>query len=160
MLSQRKDHLGHLARLLHADGIEPLTLVGGQTRAASRAVIDQLAHQAATGAVVALATGSYLGEGFDLPDLDTLFLPFPLRSKGLLIQYVGRLLRPDPNKTDIHVYDYLDTNVAVLVAMHRKRLPTYRTLGFPIPPPHSPTTVDPTRSSSERHADPSARLTT
>ena len=80
-----------------------------------------------------MATGSYLGEGFDLPGLDTLVLAFPVSFKGKVIQYVGRLLRSDPAKTDIAVYDYQDPHVTVLVAMARKRLPTYKRLGFLAP---------------------------
>ncbi len=134
VLSQRKDHLNTLAELLHADGYSPLLLVGGQTRKHSRTVIDELTEQVHNGGpVIALATGSYLGEGFDLPGLNTLVLAFPVSHKGRVIQYVGRLLRPDPTKHDIVVYDYHDPAVAVLVAMARKRLATYRKLGFTTP---------------------------
>jgi superfamily II DNA or RNA helicase len=133
VLSQRKDHLDELAGLLRASGTDPLVLVRGRTRRDSRNVIDELAERAGRGAVIALATGSYLGEGFDLPGLDTLVLAFHVAFKGRIIQYVGRLLRADPAKIDIAVHDYQDPAVPVLVAMARKRLPTYRRLGFAIP---------------------------
>lgn len=140
VLSQRKDHLDALAELLTTDGLDPLLLVGGRTRKHSRSVIDELTERVqAGGGVIALATGSYLGEGFDLPGLDTLVLAFPVSSKGRIIQYVGRLMRPDPAKTDIAVHDYHDPNVAVLVAMARKRHATYRQLGFTTPV-HLPST--------------------
>jgi superfamily II DNA or RNA helicase len=71
-----------------------------------------------------------LGEGFDCPQLDTLFLAFPVAFKGKLVQYTGRLLRPYPGKQTATVYDYADTDVPVLAAMHAKRLRTYRSLGF------------------------------
>jgi superfamily II DNA or RNA helicase len=97
-------------------------------------IVDELtARVGAGGEVVALATGSYLGEGFDLPGLDTLVLAFPVSFKGRIIQYVGRLLRPDPGKTHIAVHNYHDPKVAVLVNMARKRLATYRRLGFTTP---------------------------
>ncbi len=134
VLSQRKDHLDILAGLLAAEGVDPLLLVGGQTRKHSRTVIDELTERVqGGGGVIALATGSYLGEGFDLPGLDTLVLAFPVSFKGRIIQYVGRLLRSDPGKVDIAVHDYHDPHVAVLVAMARKRHTTYRQLGFNTP---------------------------
>ena len=117
---------------------EWVLLVGGQGRKHSRAVIDELTDRVrGADGLLALATGSYLGEGFDLPGLDTLVLAFPVSFKGRIIQYVGRLLRPDPAKTDIVVHDYHDPHVAVLVAMARKRLATYRQLGF-VTPAHLP----------------------
>jgi superfamily II DNA or RNA helicase len=133
VLSQRKDHLEHLAGLLRQQAIDPLMLVGGRSRKTSREALRQLEARAAEGGVVALATGSYLGEGIDLPSLDALVLAFPISFKGRVIQYVGRLLRHDPSKTDIAVHDYQDPDVPVLVSMARKRLPTYRRLGFAVP---------------------------
>ena len=81
---------------------------------------------------VLLATGSFLGEGFDLPQLDTLFLAFPLAFKGRIVQYVGRVLRPTPSKSRVEVHDYVDVNVPVLARMQAKRLTAYASLGFPI----------------------------
>ena len=74
--------------------------------------------------VVLVATGSLLGEGFDVPSLDTLFLAFPLSFKGRVVQYVGRVLRTHADKTDLEVHDYVDMLSPVLKAMHAKRLPS------------------------------------
>lgn len=77
--------------------------------------------------------GSYLGEGFDWPELDTLFLAFPLAFKGRVVQYVGRLLRTHEGKHHVELHDYVDSRIPVLERMHAKRLPAYATLGFDIP---------------------------
>jgi superfamily II DNA or RNA helicase len=80
--------------------------------------------------LVIVATGQYLGEGFDCPQVDTLFLAFPLSFKGKLIQYVGRVLRNHEDKTSVRVYDYVDTQVPILRKMYAKREKTYRLLSF------------------------------
>jgi superfamily II DNA or RNA helicase len=77
-----------------------------------------------------IATGQYLGEGFDCPQVDTLFLAFPLSFKGKLVQYVGRALRSHEDKSSVRVYDYVDTQVPILRKMYAKRQKTYRSLGF------------------------------
>jgi superfamily II DNA or RNA helicase len=82
---------------------------------------------------VLVATGSYLGEGFDWPELDTLFLAFPLAFKGRVVQYVGRLLRTHEGKHHVELHDYVDSRIPVLERMHAKRLPAYATLGFDVP---------------------------
>ena len=81
---------------------------------------------------VLLATGRYVGEGFDDPPLDTLFLTSPLSWRGTLVQYVGRLTRESPGKRDLVVYDYLDAEVAVLRRMFEKRKRGYATIGFAV----------------------------
>ena len=83
--------------------------------------------------IVLVATGSYLGEGFDWPELDTLFLAFPLAFKGRVVQYVGRLLRTHEGKHHVELHDYVDARIPVLDRMHTKRLPAYATLGFDVP---------------------------
>ena len=77
-----------------------------------------------------IATASLIGEGFDLPFLDVLVLSMPMSFKGRLIQYVGRLQRADAKKDYIRVYDYLDSFCAATLKMYRKRVKTYRTMGF------------------------------
>ena len=132
VLTQWTDHLDALAAEVSQRGMEPLVLRGGLGKKARAAVIDQLnADPAPTGQLL-LATGSYLGEGFDSPSLDTLFLAFPLAFKGQVVQYIGRILRTNDIKTDVEVHDYVDPG-PVFRKMHSKRLATYATLGFDTP---------------------------
>jgi superfamily II DNA or RNA helicase len=77
-----------------------------------------------------LATGCYIGEGFDDARLDTLFLAMPVSWKGTLIQYSGRLHRNHPAKTGVRIYDYVDRDVPMLLRMFEKRLTTYRAIGY------------------------------
>jgi superfamily II DNA or RNA helicase len=129
VLTQWTEHLDALAALLEQDGLAPLVLKGGLGKKARAAVIEQLNGDDAPSGQLLLATGSYLGEGFDSPSLDTLFLAFPLAFKGRVVQYIGRILRVTDVKTDVEVHDYLDPG-AVFRTMHGKRLATYATLGF------------------------------
>lgn len=79
---------------------------------------------------VLLATGRYLGEGFDDARLDTLFLTMPISWRGLLSQYAGRLHRLHPSKRDVMIYDYVDAREPMLLSMSIKRRSGYRTLGY------------------------------
>ena len=111
-------------------GLEPLVLQGGMGKKARGLVMDELATVRPGGGVILIATGSFLGEGFDCPPLDTLFLAFPIAFKGRIVQYVGRVLRPIDGKRRVEVHDYVDVRVPVLARMHTRRLPAYATLGF------------------------------
>jgi superfamily II DNA or RNA helicase len=130
VLSQWKQHCSLLAQILRDRGISPITLEGGLGARERRRLLHEIDETAPDAPLVVLATGQYLGEGFDCPQLDTLFLAFPVSFKGRLVQYTGRLLRPHESKTHVRVYDYADTHVPVLLAMHRRRLATYKTIGF------------------------------
>ena len=132
VLTQWTDHLDAVATELYQRGMEPLILRGGLGKKARAAVIDQLRADPAPTGQLLLATGSYLGEGFDSPSLDTLFLAFPLAFKGRVVQYIGRILRTNDIKTDVEVHDYVDPG-PVFRKMHSKRLATYTTLGFDVP---------------------------
>ncbi len=77
-----------------------------------------------------LATGQYIGEGFDDPRLDTLFLAMPFSFKGKMVQYAGRLHRLHPGKTEIRIYDYVDVNMPILLRMYKRRLKAYKALGY------------------------------
>lgn len=81
---------------------------------------------------IILATGKYIGEGFDDDRLDTLFLTMPFRWKGTLQQYVGRLNRLRENKHEIGVYDYADIGVKYFSNMYLERLKGYRKMGYEI----------------------------
>jgi superfamily II DNA or RNA helicase len=87
--------------------------------------------------LLAIATGSYVGDGFDCPILDTVFLTAPIAQKGDLVQYVGRIMRPHPAKATAEVHDYHDRNTGVLAASLAKRAPGYVSLGFPDPRRHT-----------------------
>jgi superfamily II DNA or RNA helicase len=82
--------------------------------------------------VFLLSTGSLIGEGFDLPELCTLILAMPLSFKGRLVQYAGRLHRESEGKTDVRIYDYVDARIGLGITMFRKRLTTYRKMGYAI----------------------------
>jgi superfamily II DNA or RNA helicase len=77
-----------------------------------------------------LATGRYIGEGFDDARLDTLFLTLPVSWRGTLIQYTGRLHRLHPGKCDVRIFDYVDRDVPMLLRMFKKRLRGYRAIGY------------------------------
>jgi superfamily II DNA or RNA helicase len=130
VLSQWKKHCHALAAHLQRSGISPLMLEGGLGKRARTALFDQIENTPADEPLVVIATGQYLGEGFDCPQLDTLFLAFPVSFKGRLVQYTGRLMRAHDGKTSVRVYDYADVRVPVLRAMHTRRLTAYKGLGF------------------------------
>lgn len=146
VLTQRIDHIDAIVAGLADLGTQAQVLRGGLGKRARIAVAEALTADDLDAGVVLVATGSYLGEGFDWPDLDTLFLAFPLAFKGRVVQYVGRLLRTRPGKQQVELHDYVDSQIPVLDRMHRKRLPAYATLGFDVPkrrrrtPPPQPNT--------------------
>jgi superfamily II DNA or RNA helicase len=92
--------------------------------------MQRLEEIAETEERVLIATGRYIGEGFDDARLDTLFLAMPVSWKGVLAQYVGRLHRPNPAKREVLVYDYVDYAVPMLKRMSEKRLRGYKNLGY------------------------------
>ena len=132
VLTQWTEHLETLSGELRRLGIEAIVMRGGMGKKARASASAEMEAQASAGGLALLATGSFLGEGFDLPQLDTLFLAFPLAFKGRIVQYVGRVLRPTPGKSRVEVHDYVDVNVPVLAPMQAKRLPAYVSLGFPV----------------------------
>lgn len=83
--------------------------------------------------LLVVATGHLIGEGFDCPALDTLFLAGPVSFKGRLVQYAGRILRAYPGKRTAEIHDYHDVEMPVLAAALAKRAPGYVSLGFPDP---------------------------
>jgi superfamily II DNA or RNA helicase len=128
VLVRRIAHLDALASLLAER--EPIILQGGMTAIDRRTAITRLADTQAGDGVLVLGTTPFIGEGFDAPALDTLFLAAPISFDGLLIQCAGRVLRAAPGKDVAEVYDYHDPAVPVLAASLQRRMPGYRALGF------------------------------
>jgi superfamily II DNA or RNA helicase len=97
---------------------------------ADRAVRAQLEAIPPNEERLLLATGRYIGEGFDDARLDTLFLALPVSWKGILVQYTGRLHRLHPGKREVRIFDYVDRNVPRILRMFEKRLRGYRAIGY------------------------------
>ena len=133
VLTQWTAHVDRLAAALRKRGHDPVVLRGGMGAKARAAALARLQPQPGGPPLLAVATGPYIGEGFDCPALDTLFLAAPIAFKGRLVQYAGRILRPHPGKTTAEIHDYHDQRTGVLAASLAKRAPGYTSLGFPDP---------------------------
>lgn len=99
-----------------------------------RGITEMLATRTPnTEPLLIVGTSSFIGEGFDCPALDTLFLAAPITFKNRLVQYVGRVTRPYPGKTTATVHDYHHELTPVIASSLKKRAPGYITMGFPNP---------------------------
>lgn len=130
VLTQRREHVDWFAERLARYARTVAVLKGGMGKRAERHTRELLAGERANGSTVLVATGPYVGEGFDDAPLDTLFLAMPIAWKGLLAQYVGRLHRSSPGKLEVRVFDYVDREVPQLARMFAKRLVGYRSMGY------------------------------
>lgn len=117
LLTERKDHLEYFAGQLSRMVRHVVVLQGGMSAHERREVKRQLAAIPETEERLVLATGRYIGEGFDDARLDTLLLALPVSWKGTLIQYAGRLHRLHPAKQEVRIYDYVDVQVPMLLRM-------------------------------------------
>jgi len=130
ILTERKDHLEILAQKIDKFTKNLIILKGGMRIKKRREVMEHLASIPYDEERILLATGRYIGEGFDDARLDTLFLAMPVSWKGTLVQYAGRLHRIYAGKKEVRVYDYVDRNVPMLMRMYEKRLKGYRAMGY------------------------------
>ena len=131
VLTNRTDHLDRLASGL-AEIQHVFILKGGMRKKERQAVVEKLALIPDGEPRVLLATGSYIGEGFDDSRLDTLFRTMPISWRGTLQQYAGRLHRIHHGKKVVRVFDYIDALVPMLARMYEKRLKGYRAIGYEI----------------------------
>jgi superfamily II DNA or RNA helicase len=127
VLTERRDHAQLLGELLSKKGIRFQLLRGAMSTKERDQVMSALDDTQ-----VIVATGKYIGEGFDLPRLDTLFLVLPISWKGTLAQYVGRIQRQFEGKDKVIVFDYLDSSLPMLQRMYQKRAKGYAAMGYTI----------------------------
>ena len=120
------------ALLKESSHFENLFLIDGSTGQKEReSIVNKLRARAGEDRpFVLLATASLLGEGFDMPELDTLFLAMPISFKGRLIQYAGRLHRFSEKKKSVRLYDYAEPGHPLTAQMFRKRSVAYREMGY------------------------------
>jgi len=130
ILTERTEHVKYLVSQLKPRIKNVIALTGGETQKKSRETLQTVADIAEDESFVLVATGKYVGEGFDMPRLDTLFLAMPISWKGTLQQYAGRLHRLYEGKNEVQVYDYVDVHVAMLEKMYQKRLRGYAAIGY------------------------------
>ena len=132
LLTERREHVQRLAALLSEACPSVITLYGTTSAKLRREAMERLQSVSPGEPLVVVATGKYVGEGFDCPRLDTLFLTLPVAWKGIVAQYAGRLHRSYPGKEEVQIYDYVDVHVPMLETMYQKRLKAYASIGYHI----------------------------
>ena len=142
ILTNRTSHVTLLAEKLKTTIPNVITLTGSDTTKDKREALQRLQTISPSEPLVIVATGKYVGEGFDYPRLDTLFLALPISWKGLVAQYAGRLHRENEGKKDVRIYDYIDIHEPVCDSMYRKRLKGYASIGYKTIIKGSPTLFD------------------
>ena len=132
LLTERTDHLEFLFEKLVPRVPNIFVMKGGMGKKQRDALASEISAVADGLPRVILATGRYIGEGFDDARLDTLFLAMPISWRGTLQQYVGRLHRLHADKRIVRVYDYVDASVPVLNRMYKKRIKAYEAVGYTV----------------------------
>lgn len=132
IITERSDHVTLFAERFRKFAKNVVVLQGGQSDRQRRDLIERLASIADHEERLLIATGRYLGEGFDDPRLDTLFLAMPISWRGTLAQYAGRLHRLHDRKREVIIYDYVDPHIPMLARMAARRRTGYGSLGYEI----------------------------
>jgi superfamily II DNA or RNA helicase len=130
VLTERTAHVELLTKSLSHRIPDVISLTGGMGAKEIREKMLQITDAPRDKQLTLVATGKFIGEGFDAPRLDTLFLAMPISWKGTLQQYAGRLHRLFENKTEVQIYDYIDVHVRMLEKMYNKRLSGYASIGY------------------------------
>ena len=132
LLTERREHVAYFAERFRAFAKNVLVLQGGMGVKQRQAAYQMLSEVPDDQERLLIATGRYLGEGFDDARLDTMFLTMPVSWKGTLAQYAGRMHREHHGKGEVVMIDYADLNVPMLARMHQKRISGSKTLGYSI----------------------------
>lgn len=130
VLSERKEHLSLMEDMLNKAALRVFLMTGEQKKSQRDAIMKQIRELDSSESYVLLATSTLLGEGFDLPELRTLFLTMPISAESRLTQYTGRIQRNDEGKDVVKVYDYIDIQIPMMQTMFHKRLKYYRNIGY------------------------------
>ena len=130
VLTFRTAHVELLAKKLMKKVPNVVSLTGGMGRKTTKETFNASAIFPSRKMIVLVATGHFIGEGFDEPRLDTFFLAMPISWKGTLQQYAGRLHRLFRTKKEVRIYDYVDIQVGMLERMYQKRLNGYASMGY------------------------------
>lgn len=137
LLTERREHLKTLAALLEQQVQHVFVMAGGMGKKQRAALAERIAGLPVDQPRVIVATGRYLGEGFDDERLDTLFLALPISWRGTLTQYAGRLHRLNAAKREVIIYDYVDFDVPMLVKMYIRRRAGYKAMGYEVALPET-----------------------
>ena len=132
VLTERYDHAKLLAEILQEKSRNVVLLSGKGSAKEKREILQGLSQIPSDEQLILVATGRCVGEGFDLPRLDTLFLAMPISWKGTLAQYAGRVHRNYEGKQEVLIYDYVDIRVPMLERMYHKRLSGYAAIGYAV----------------------------
>lgn len=129
VLTDRVEHTKILKEKIN-EFTDKVFVINGQMKTKEKNIISKQINSIEEDGYIIIATGKYIGEGFDLPSLNTLFLTMPFKWEGILSQYVGRLHRISENKKEVKVFDYVDINIKMFSNMFNARLKGYRKLRY------------------------------
>ena len=135
ILTNLTSHVRILSELLLPHATHVVSLIGADSAKEKRMAMEKLENIPTYESLAIVATGKYIGEGFDYPRLDTLFLALPISWKGNIAQYAGRLHRDYDGKKEVRIYDYVDIRIPLCDSMYRKRLKGYASVGYGVPNP-------------------------
>ena len=132
VLSRYKEHSEKMYERLKDYANHVFLMTGNNSKKEHKKILEQLHEVDAKETLILIATGSLIGEGFDFPRLDTLFMAMPVSFRGVVEQYAGRLNRDYDGKENVIVYDYVDSHIPMFDNMYAKRLKAYRQIGYDI----------------------------
>lgn len=132
VLSRYKEHSEKMYERLKDYANHVFLMTGNNSKKEHKKILEQLHEVDAKETLILIATGSLIGEGFDFPRLDTLFMAMPVSFRSVVEQYAGRLNRDYDGKENVIVYDYVDSHIPMFDNMYAKRLKAYRQIGYDI----------------------------
>ena len=132
VLSRYKDHSEKFYERLKSYADHVFLMTGNNSKKEHRKILEQMHQVDKNESLILIATGSLVGEGFDFPRLDTLFMATPVSFRGVVEQYAGRLNRDYAGKENVIIYDYVDNHITMFNNMYMKRLKAYKQIGYEI----------------------------